>query len=167
MSGCHNSSEKAEGLDLTNYQGILEGVKPGYPQFSEIYKVIRGNHPSMPPQNPLKEEQVQTIRAWIESGAKNTGNCASACDTSNVLYSKNVTPIFTKWCVGCHKTGNALGGIDLSTHNALVSAIPDNKLMGSINHDSGISPMPKNGSKLSPCEIRTIQIWINSGSPNN
>ncbi len=167
MTGCHNSNERAAGLNLTSYSSIMEGIKPGYPQFSEIYKVIKGSHPSMPPQNPLNKEQVQTIRAWIESGAKNTNNCSNNCDTNSVSRLKNITPILNKWCVGCHNSSNALGGVNLSTYSSIVLSIPNNKFMGSINHESGISPMPKNGNKLSDCEIKTIQIWINAGYPDN
>jgi hypothetical protein len=41
------------------------------------------------------------------------------------------------------------------------------KLYGSIAHQAGFSPMPKNGAKLSDCEITQVQRWIAAGSLNN
>jgi len=40
-------------------------------------------------------------------------------------------------------------------------------LMGTIKHESGWSPMPKNGNKLSDCKIQKIDRWILDGTPNN
>jgi hypothetical protein len=40
-------------------------------------------------------------------------------------------------------------------------------LLASIKHSSGVSPMPKGASKLSSCIIRQVELWINSGAPNN
>lgn len=167
MSGCHDNNSKEEGYDLTNYEGVMRGVKPNHPLLSEIYNVIKGSHPSMPPQKPLSTEQVQIIKKWINTGAKNNTNCIVACDTLNVTFSKNVNPILNKWCVGCHSVSNPQGGIDLSSYVSISNYIQNNQLLGSIKHQSGLSPMPKNGSKLSDCETRQIELWINAGYLNN
>ena len=41
------------------------------------------------------------------------------------------------------------------------------KLMGTINHASGFSAMPKGGAKLSNCQIAVVQKWVTAGAPNN
>ena len=39
--------------------------------------------------------------------------------------------------------------------------------MGTINHASGFSRMPKGGGKLTDCEISQLQKWIDNGILNN
>jgi uncharacterized membrane protein len=76
ISGCHSSPGGESGLVLDNYQGIMEGITPGDPLNSEIYKAITNEWiEMMPPDNPLTEQQRTIIRIWIEQGAENT-NCS-------------------------------------------------------------------------------------------
>jgi mono/diheme cytochrome c family protein len=70
------------------------------------------------------------------------------------------------YCKGCHNQASLGGGIDLSTY-ATVKASAAGRLMGSINHTAGYSAMPKGSNKLSDCQIRQIQKWINAGTLNN
>lgn len=73
ITDCHNSVTAESGLILDNYQGIMEGVTPGDPLNSEVYKAITSEwFEMMPPEKPLTEEQRIIIRLWIEQGAKNT-----------------------------------------------------------------------------------------------
>jgi hypothetical protein len=39
--------------------------------------------------------------------------------------------------------------------------------MGTVNHATGYSAMPKGGGKLTDCEIRQLQTWIDNGTLNN
>jgi len=165
MSGCHNSVDKAEGYDLSNYEGIMKGVKANHPLLSDIYRVIKGANPSMPLNGKLSEKEVTYIKLWIKMGAKNTTNC-SACDTTNYTYTAVVKPIMTNWCVGCHSSTNAGGGFDLSTYSGVTASVANNKLMGSIRQLAGHSPMPQ-GNKLSDCDIKLIGKWVSAGYPNN
>ncbi len=172
MSGCHGNGSAAEGLVLDNYNSILAGVNPGNPEKSEIYQSITGGGEEgimpPPPKSPLTQEQISTIYNWILAGAKNTTNCASeTCDTANVTYSNQITTIMSNYCVGCHNAGNASGGWDLSNYNGIVACINAGRFWGSVNWDTGFSPMPKNGNQLSACDLRTIKIWLDNGNPNN
>src|SRR4051812_40686765 len=67
MSGCHNALDRKAGYDLTNYEGIMKGVKPKHPLLSEIYKSIKGSSPSMParPYSKLRLADVDKIKLWI------------------------------------------------------------------------------------------------------
>ncbi|MYF93459.1 MAG: hypothetical protein F4184_15700 [Gemmatimonadetes bacterium] len=85
-SGCHSGGEPAAGLSLEgdfadNIIGVASGqrpdlklVDPGNPNKSYLLIKVRGDgemiSQQMPPGNPLSAEQVEIIRAWIASGAK-------------------------------------------------------------------------------------------------
>jgi hypothetical protein len=76
--GCHNSADREADYDFTTYNGIVKAVKPGHPALSEIYNVIKGNFPSMPPAGALSKQDVETIRKWIVAGAPNNSGCYRA-----------------------------------------------------------------------------------------
>ncbi len=167
QSECHNSQEHEAGYDLSNYEGIMKGIKAKHPLQSEIYNTIRGNNPSMPRGSAkLTTKQVNTIKTWINMGAPNNSNCRT-CDTAQFTFSGRVKPIMDSWCIGCHSSTNSSGGFDLSTYNGVVGAIPNNKLVGSLKHLSGFSAMPKNAGSLSQCDIAAIEKWVLAGYQNN
>jgi mono/diheme cytochrome c family protein len=87
------------------------------------------------------------------------------CDTTSVTYSGKVQPILATSCVGCHNSGNAQGGYDLSSHTGVSNSSA--RLLGSIKHSSGFSAMPKNAPKLGDCQILIIEKWLANGAPNN
>ena len=90
-----------------------------------------------------------------------------SCDTTNITFSGKVKPILDDNCVGCHNSANASGSVNLDAYANVNPYITNGKLMGTINHSSGFSPMPKNGNKFSDCQINVVQIWINKGAINN
>ena len=168
FSGCHNASDREAGYDLTNYDGIMRGVSAKHPLFSEVYTTVKGNNPSMPlnPYPKLSTRDVSIIKIWIEMGANNTSNCKT-CDTTNFTYKKRIDDIMQTFCKGCHNASTASGGVNLADYTGVVNSIAGNKLLGSVQHISGLSPMPKNGNKLNDCDIIAIRNWIESGNPNN
>ena len=95
---------------------------------------------------------------------------AGNCDTTNVTYSGTVSGIMNANCNVCHSTASANangGGIQLDSYTKLKVYVDNGRLMGSINHAGGFSPMPKNATKLNSCDISKIQAWVNKGAPNN
>ena len=86
ISGCHSGEQPAAGLSLegdfaTRIVGVDSGqrpdfklVDPGNPNKSYLLIKVRGDDEiisqQMPPGAPLSAEQVEIIRAWIASGAK-------------------------------------------------------------------------------------------------
>jgi uncharacterized membrane protein len=72
-SGCHGPGlAKPKGrfgyvLDLKRLAANPEMVKPGKPDESGLWEIIRTNE--MPPGKPLPQEQKDTVRAWIVAGA--------------------------------------------------------------------------------------------------
>jgi hypothetical protein len=168
MSGCHNAKDRKADLDLTTYEGIIKGVKPKHPLLSDVYKVIKGNNPSMPekPYAKLSARDVSIIKLWIGMGAQNTFNCTN-CDTSDYTYSTRVKKIMDTWCVGCHNSSSSGGGYNLATYDGVASSINNNKLLGSIKHSSGYIPMPQSGGQLQQCDMDAVEKWINAGHLNN
>ena len=172
LSGCHDDASHQDGVVLTSYEKVMAtaDIRPGRPFDSDLYEAITETDPSermpRPPQNPLNSQQIQLIRQWIEQGAQNLA-CQSLCDSSNFTYSGAIVHIISNKCQGCHSGVSAQGGINLSTYTGLKAKITDGRLWGAINHLPGFSSMPKNGTKLSECEISQFRRWIDSGSPNN
>jgi uncharacterized membrane protein len=172
MSGCHDAATHKEGFKLDNYSNILAtgGIKVNNPTDSKIYRVmIKSDEDIMPPSPaaPMSGTQLAVIEKWISQGARNNSCIESGCDTTNVKYSSHIKPLIQNACQGCHSGSAPGGGIDLATY-AGVKAIADNgKFYGSISHLSGYSAMPKNGNKLTECQISMVKIWINQGAPQN
>lgn len=169
MSGCHDVASHADGVVLTTYSNIMRYVRAGDAANSKLYKVIiktDGDRMPPPPMPPLSSAQKTLIQKWINQGAKNN-NCTGRCDTAVFTYSGAVKPIMDNKCVGCHNPSNLGGNIDLSTHAAVRAVALNGKLYGSVAHQPGYSPMPKNSAKLSDCEITQVQKWITAGSLNN
>lgn len=172
MSGCHDDASHEEGVVLTSYQKVMvtADVSAGNPGGSDLYKVLVDNDPDdrmpRPPQNPLTPQQIQIIYNWIQQGAKDLV-CSGLCDSSVFTYSAAIQPIIQNKCQGCHSGINAQGAIDLSNYTLINARVTDGKLWGSINQLPGYSAMPKNGAKLSDCEIKQFQKWIAAGALNN
>ncbi len=93
---------------------------------------------------------------------------SGTCDTAQISYSKHVAPIMNLYCStgGCHDaTGSA--GIKTNSYDNLKAAVNAGRFVGAIEMQSGYSPMPKGGVKLSQCNLNKINAWINAKMPNN
>lgn len=91
---------------------------------------------------------------------------ANPCDTINMSYSANVAPIMSGSCVSCHSGNAPSGNIALETYSDVKAQADNGKLLGSIKHLAGYSPMPKGQSKLSECDINIVDAWIKQGTKN-
>ena len=92
------------------------------------------------------------------------------CDPAGSTYSATVAPIMTANCNSCHSTAIAVssgGGIILDNYTSIKVYATNGKLLGSINHATGFSAMPKGGGSLSSCDISKVTNWVNSGALNN
>jgi hypothetical protein len=168
MSGCHDAASHKEGINITSYANVAKLVKPGNANNSTLYAVITTTGENKMPPDPypsLSADQIAKIKTWINQGAKN--NSCTGCDTADFKYSTAVQPLISTYCQGCHNSGNAGGGYDLSTYAGVKSAAASGVLYNSITWASGFSAMPKGGSKLSDCQILKIKKWIDAGTPNN
>lgn len=87
--------------------------------------------------------------------------------TGKETFSQDVLPLLNARCNNCHGGSAASAGIRLDSYSAVMRSVNNGSLMGSITHSSGFSPMPKNAGKMPACDIRKIQNWIDSASPDN
>jgi len=169
-SGCHDALSHQEDVILTDYNSIISTAEviSFNPGSSKLYEVITETDPDKimppPPYSALTSEQINLIYKWIAQGAKNN-YCDQMCDTTNVTFSGTIKLVIQNFCQGCHSSAFPSGGIALQTHAEVVSNIT--RLLGSVNHQSGYSPMPKNGNKLSDCTLTQFDIWVSAGMPNN
>ncbi len=184
ISGCHNATTRAEGIQLTDYATIMKtgGVVAGNPNRSKVYTILSasgGDDKSAnagqgaqdgimppPPKAAFNTDQKNLVKNWILQGAEDN-YCNASCDTTNVSFASNVFPIVETYCLGCHNGTSPGGGIYLRNYNDLVAVANNGKLWGSINFVGGYSPMPKYANKLSKCQLATFKIWIKNGTPNN
>jgi len=84
-----------------------------------------------------------------------TNDTTLACDTSSITYTKDIQPILSSSCTGCHGTGSANHALnsfaDAKSHNDnIITRISDGS-------------MPQNSSPLSACKINKFKAWKNQG----
>lgn len=95
---------------------------------------------------------------------------ATSCDTAGTMtYATNVTPILKTYCGtqnSCHSSSNT-SGINLSAYNGVRTVALDGRLLNSIKWTGSAEHMPQNGPKLSDCNIKKIEKWVNAGALNN
>lgn len=171
-AGCHDAVSRQNGFQFTDYNSIIaKEFVPGNAEETELYEKITEDKADKrmppPPWQPLKAEQIALVKRWIDEGAKNTTGCGSACDTNNFTYAANIQPILDKNCIGCHNGASAPKGIQLNSYTGTMAAVNSNRLLGAIKHLPGFIAMPYNTAKLTDCEIRQIEKWVQSGALNN
>ncbi len=170
-SGCHDAITQEKGYVLDSYANIIrKGIVVGSATNSEIYEVLfeTGNDKMPPAPNPdLTPAQKALIGRWINEGARNTTNCSTGCDTTQYKYGANISLIMSNNCTGCHGATAPSANINLTTHAGVSAQANNGRLSGAITHSAGYSPMPKNASKLSECQITQVMKWVADGAPNN
>ena len=92
------------------------------------------------------------------------------CQTAGMSYLNDVVPILEFHCYSCHgdNSFNTLGSnIHLEGYENLKLYVDNGRFFGSINHEQGFSPMPRNAPRLDQCELDQIKSWIDAGALNN
>jgi hypothetical protein len=110
---------------------------------------------------------VLSISCYYDNKEELYPETGNSCDTITVKYSVAISDIITSNCLNCHgSTFSTLGGgYNLTGYNNV--KINEDKIRGSINFQSGYSPMPKNSSKLDNCLLAQYRVWKNNGGINN
>lgn len=174
-AGCHDANTQQDGVRLDNYQGVIStgDIEAGDPEHSEVYERITDSDPQKrmppPPNSPLNADQINTIRLWIEQGAKNNACVESNCDSTGVSYATDVVAnVLDVHCMSCHSGNAAAGnGVQMNTHAQVAALANSGTLLGVIAHQPGYPAMPLGGTKLDDCKIGIIRNWINEGAQNN
>lgn len=90
----------------------------------------------------------------------------NSCNTINITYD-SLSYIFEGNCKDCHKVGDTYrGGIEFDDYAQTVNSFRnnENKILRAIKHQ-GPYKMPYERPKLSDCEIKRIEAWINDNMP--
>lgn len=185
---CHSGSAPSGGYDLSSYEGIMSGGRVVPYQPSQSVLVQRLEDGSMPPTGRLSEQEILTIRDWIQEGALQEGSpvvnnppvvsptpapvaTATPKPTATATPAPTATPstatfsyisknILSSSCTSCHSNFKTYSGTMkyVKAGNASSSS-----LYSEVNSGS----MPRGGSKLSSSQITAIKTWINNGASNN
>jgi len=89
------------------------------------------------------------------------------CESTDLTYTNEIAAIINSSCattVACHAANTSIT-FPMDTHDSVTNSPRFDRISGTINHESGFSPMPKNGNKLDDCTIEKIDQWINDGAP--
>ncbi len=92
---------------------------------------------------------------------------APDCDLDNVTYSGTIAPIMQMHCNSCHSDTAPEAGVVTANYEGLRAIALDGRLLGSVNHEEGFSPMPKNSPQLEECPRDQMAVWVNAGAPDN
>jgi WD40 repeat protein len=89
-------------------------------------------------------------------------------------FSKDIAPIISENCIGCHASSVKMGGLDLDTMEGIQAGGKHGTVLVSGNADGSrlyrmvagkMSPaMPLSGKPLAAGEIETIKKWIDAGA---
>jgi len=172
MSGCHDAGSHKEGVVLDSYSAIMStgGINISQPTQSKIYRqMLKSDEDRMPPPPAaaFTSSQLAIISKWISQGAKDNSCLESGCDTTNVTYSNQIKSLVSNNCQGCHSGNSPGGGINLVQYSDIKAIADNGTFIGTIDHLPGYSAMPKNGNKLTDCQINMVKIWISHGALNN
>jgi cytochrome c553 len=91
---CHNVNSANAGLRLNSIAGLRQGGRsgplwsPGKPDASLLMAVLSHSHSKlkMPPGGKLPDEEIQTVRRWIEIGAPLPAQDAAAHSTATAYW---------------------------------------------------------------------------------
>jgi len=151
--GCHTGSNSSGGIDLSNPDHLRAVVNNGRLTGSLLHNT---DYTAMPQGATLPVCDLRKILLW----AQDTLFPEGACDSLNVSFAGNIRPILQLNCEGCHSSVKQAGGLNLSDYSTVVMIAGNGQLIGSVEHASGYSPMPKNGKQLSDCDIARIRKWM-------
>ena len=124
-----------------------------------------------------KAKLIAAIPFMMVSLLVSLGSCSSdneedlfgndICDTENVSYAEFIAPTMQTFCNSCHSAAAPSAGIITATYEGLKIVALDGRLVGSINHESGFSPMPQGQPQLQECLRLKIKAWVQDGAEDN
>jgi len=89
------------------------------------------------------------------------------CDTTNITWNSKIAEILNNNCVVCHGPEVSYNGVRHDSYAAEMVVVKDGRLRGVVNHLDGYFQMPKDRGFLPECELKSINIWLDHGAPEN
>jgi hypothetical protein len=169
---CHGQTLQMGGLDLGTREGALRGgakgpvLMPGDADHSRLYRMVAGlEEPAMPKSGNLTAQDVATLKAWIDQGAR---------WDSAVSFAKDIRPLFEGNCANCHGEAAQLSQFDLRTRESALRGgargsdiIPgDAERSRLYRRVAGLEQpsMPAQGVPLTAGQIAAVRQWIDEGA---
>ncbi len=179
---CHGKSSPEQGVDLRTARTVLRGgfngpvVKRGSPDESRLYqKLAQGEMPPPAFESTVPEADVETIRRWIESGARSEqeDSIPDKARLQIARFEEEIQPLLEERCVACHGGSSPQSGLDLRTlasmlrggqHGPVVLEGFAEKSVLVRQLVSGVMPPQGAGESLSASQVRLIREWIDEGN---
>lgn len=193
--GCHGATGNARGgLRLNSFDNLKRGgtnaplLTINNANNSLIMQRITdtGNR-KMPPGNrpALSAENIQTIRDWINQGAKDDTATAKPKEMENIIipkptgketvsFTKDIAPFMVNLCLGCHSGNAPRGGLSLVSVNSMMKGgdsgrviIPGDlegsrlfRLVGGLENPR----MPQNQARITRKNYNDLKQWFLEGN---
>ena len=158
-------AEAAELLEKTE-QELNEFIKTAKPD---------PNDPNLSSLKKTLEFRRKSIKALGSQPAPQPNNTTKATPKAPTGHSfvKDVAPIFTRRCSGCHRN-NRQAGLNLTTYTNMKKGGNSGEFIspGKANASTlierittqGPRRMPRNAASLTPAEIKLLTEWVNQGA---
>ncbi len=195
---CHIRKTEG-GLSLASFEAIMahegkagKAVVPGDPEASAIYR--RTHAGEMPPKQKLRDAEVETLRKWIEAGAKppgsevvvsktfsnpDPGSAAAASGTASALpsspggsvsFAASIEPLLKQQCGSCH-IRQQKGGFSMASLQTLLQhsgkdgpAVRPGDPAGSTLYTMVSSGKMPPRGALPQEQVEAIRAWIAAGA---
>jgi len=165
-----DAQARMEKLAAGGDKAVFDALQPGYQRLAKAHALLELEGVKLPELKPL-ETPKDTTAAKPAPGAKPVpGAPAVAAVAGEVSFTKNVVPILTARCGGCH-VRKASGMFSMATYEALIKGPPAGKVVfpGNVPGSDLVvkvedKEMPPNGSGIPAEELATLKKWITEGA---
>ena len=179
---CHGKSSPEQGVDLRTARSVLRGgfngpvVERGLPEESRLYqKLAQGKMPPPAFESSVPEADVETVRRWIETGARSDEEDAvpEKARLQIARFEQEIQPLLEERCVACHGGTSPQSGLDLRTlastlrgsnHGPVVLEGFSEKSILVRQLLNGAMPPEGAGKALTDSDIELIREWIDEGN---
>ena len=169
---CHGDAMQMGNLDLRTRESAMRGgahgpvLTPANAEQSRLYRMVAGLElPAMPMSGSLSAQDVATLKAWIDQGAR--------WDMA-VSFARDVQPLFEGSCSSCHGDTAQLSRFDLRSRESALrggargSDILPGNAEGSrlYRRIAGLEQpsMPAQGTPLTAAQVAAVKQWIDEGA---
>ncbi len=176
---CHGGTAMI-GLDLRTAASVLQGshqgpvVVLGSPQKSLLYQKVASR--AMPPPAfalKLTDEEIETIRKWIEAGVPSEEGDANQkkLQAEQIRFEREILPILRPRCFACHGIDNPMAGLDLRTVESVLKGSANGPVISEGGSDKSIlvrmistksMPPPGTAEPLGEPELEKLRQWVDT-----
>lgn len=151
-SGCHNSADRANGLDLSSWDSLIRGsdfgavIISGSAEHSHLVEHLKGEiFPQMPlKRKPLPRQQIDFIARWVDEGARNDAGQRPYENITKKVYVSN--------------QGADLITVISTEHNLVTRLLPVGDMLGLLDVPHNLA-IDRQNRFLYASLITTGEVW--------